>query len=107
MRAWQTFVDAGIAVINDMDERRTTREDSIVFPNGWVGSIVPDRSGEGWSVAMCDWNGYFDWDALKPYGRENGTIYCATEEDVCEALTIIQGIKNNNYFEPLEHYFTV
>lgn len=80
-------------VINDMDERRRTSETSIVFPNGWVASIVknlfyPEKEAE-YSVAMCDYNGYFDWHTLNKYGADNGCFYCNSELEIiiaCETI---------------------
>ena len=67
-------------VINDLGEYRQTCERSIVFPNGWVASIVensgndtyhPDmkvtkefKSDKKYSVAICDYNGSFNWSIL-------------------------------------------
>ena len=92
-------------VINDMGEHRKTRERSIVFPNGWVASIVcyngtdvfssngthikEFKSNKKYSVAMCDYNGYFDWEILNQYGADEGCIYCNTELDIiiaCETI---------------------
>lgn len=80
-----------------------TNTASVIFPNGWVASII--RSNDDptkWSVAVCDYNGYFDWDVLKPFGTkkattkegrtyDTGCVICDTEERVCEVL---QGIKS-------------
>ena len=79
-------------VINDYGEHRRTREDSIVFPNGWVSSIVvsskyPEKGK--YSVAMCDYNGYFDWSILNGYGADNGELFCNTELEIiiaCETI---------------------
>jgi len=90
---WQKFIDEGINTVNDMGEKRETYEHSIVFPNGYVGSIVEYPKGE-FSVAVCDWNGYFNWNILKPFGTDQGTIICKTEEDVCNALLIIKSINS-------------
>ena len=92
-------------VINDYGEHRQTREHSIVFPNGWVVSIVendgvdvyhPDgrhtkeyKSNKKWSVAMCDYNGYFDWEILNQYGAIDGCLYCDDELEIiiaCETI---------------------
>lgn len=92
-------------VVNDYGEHRQTRERSIVFPNGWVASIVENngvdtykpngehikeiKSDKNYSVAMCDYNGYFDWDILNKYGAIDGCIYCDTELEllvVCETI---------------------
>lgn len=61
-------------VVNDYGEHRHTSDRSIVFPNGWVASIVENngvdtykpngehikefKSNKNYSVAMCDYNGY-------------------------------------------------
>lgn len=87
----QDFISKGISVVNDMGELRKTSDHSIVFPNGWVGSIV--GLDEGYSVATCDYEGYFNWDILKPYGAsEKGTIICKTENEVCNALAVIEAL---------------
>ena len=87
----QDFVDKGITVRNDMGEIRRTRDSSIVFPNGWVASII--KKDKEYSVAVCDYNGYFDWNVLKSFGESNGTIICNTEDKVCKALTIIENLE--------------
>jgi len=87
----QDFVQKGLTVINNMGEIRKTTESSIVFPNGWVGSIV-EADDEGYSVAVCDYDGYFNWDILKPFGTDKGTIICKNEEEVCKALAIIESL---------------
>lgn len=87
----QDFVNKGITVRNDMGEIRRTTNSSIVFPNGRVGSIV--KKGDKYSVATCDYNGYFDWDILNPFGKENGIILCKDEDEVCKALSVIESLK--------------
>lgn len=93
-------------VINDYGEHRYTRERSIVFPNGWVASIVendgidvyhPDRkhtkeykSYKKYSVAMCDYNGYFDWSILNQYGAIDGRMYCDDELEIIVACETIR-----------------
>lgn len=88
----QDFVKKGLAVTNEMGEVRKTTNSSIIFPNGWVGSIV--ENGEGHSVAVCDYNGYFNWDVLKPFGTTEGIIVCKDEGEICKALTIIESLNN-------------
>lgn len=92
-------------VVNDYNEHRQTKENSIVFPNGWVASIVKNdgidvyhpngkhtkeyKSDKKYSVAMCDYNGYFDWVLLNQYGAIEGCIYCDTELEIliaCETI---------------------
>ncbi len=90
----QDYINKGITVRNNMGEIRRTREGSIVFPNGWVASIVnPDDGKYKYSVAVCDYDGYFDWNILRPHGAsEKGTFLCNSEQEVCDALTIIENI---------------
>lgn len=92
-------------VVNDYNEHRQTKENSIVFSNGWVASIVRNngidvyhpngehtkeyKSDKKYSVAMCDYNGYFDWVLLNQYGAIEGCIYCDTELEIliaCETI---------------------
>ena len=93
-------------VINDYGEHRHTRERSIVFPNGWVASIVendgvdiyhPDgkhtkehKSNKKYSVAMCDYNGYFNWSFLNQYGGIDGCLYCDDELEIIVACETIR-----------------
>jgi hypothetical protein len=87
------FVKKGLTVVNDMGEIRISSDHSIVFPNGWVASIVKPMDGEAkYSVAVCDYNGYFNWNILKPFGEDNGVILCDSEEEVCKALIIIEAL---------------
>lgn len=86
-------------VVNDYGETRKTRENSIIFPNGWVASIVentqhPEKNAK-YSVAMCDYNGYFDWSILNQHGADNGCFYCDNEDEICKALTIIEGLRGS------------
>jgi len=86
----QDFVNKGVRVINDMGELRIPSKSSIPFPNGMGGGSIVTLD-EGYSVAVCDYEGYFNWDILKPYGAsEKGTIICKTEDEVCKALSIIE-----------------
>lgn len=83
-------------VINSMNEKRyTTRDGSrIIFQNGWVASTVrPSESPELYSVALCDYNGYFDWSILgKYFDTEDGAVICNTEEEVCKVLECIKNL---------------
>lgn len=97
-------------VVNCYGETRRTRENSIVFPNGWVASIVLNKgitvydssgisrkerpSHKKYSVAMCDYNGYFDWEILNQYGANGGCFYCDTEEEICNALSVIENLQS-------------
>lgn len=84
-------------VKNSYGEIRRTGLNSIVFENGWVASIVdntqyPEKNAK-YSVAMCDYNGYFDWDILKKHGADsNGCFYCNTEEEIQAACNIIRNL---------------
>lgn len=98
-------------VVNDYNEHRKTSENSIVFPNGWVASIVENdgvdvfhsngnhtkeyRSNKKYSVAICDYNGYFDWSLLNQYGAIEGRIYCETELDILIACETIRRLQNS------------
>jgi len=69
----------------------------IVFPNGWVASILDSTKHEmmgantRYSVAVCDYNGYFNWDVLIPFGAKNNGIFDTDSEDeVCRVLTVIE-----------------
>lgn len=78
-------------VTNDMGECRKTRpNNSIVFRNGWVASIIPTHDTRfEYSVAMCDYNGYFNWSILNNYGAHNGHFTCESELDIiiaCETI---------------------
>ena len=93
----------GIAeIINDMGERRITKENSIVFPNGWVASIVKKSDGGKnhhlYSVAMCDYNGYFNWKILNEYGATDGCFYCDNELDIIIACETIRRLPDTLKF---------
>lgn len=93
-------------VVNDYKEHRYTNDRSIVFPNGWVASIVENdgvdvykqngehikefKSNKKYSVAMCDYNGYFDWEILNQYGAVEGCIYCDDELEILVACETIR-----------------
>jgi len=87
----QDFINKGITIVNSMGEVRETRHSSIVFPNGRVASIVIEE--DNYSIATCDYDGYFNWDILKPFGAsKDGVIICKTEDEVCKALAIIESL---------------
>lgn len=92
-------------IVNSMGEHRKTRDSSIIFPNGWVASVIPNKgvtmydssgiskkeypSNKKYSIAMCDYNGYFDWSILNEYGAIRGCLYGDTELEViiaCETI---------------------
>lgn len=96
-------------VVNSMGEHRRTFERSIIFPNGWVASIVSNKgitvyhpsgsqtteyhSDKKYSVAMCDYNGYFDWSILNEFGGVDGCLYCDTELEIIIACETIRRYK--------------
>ena len=98
-------------VLNSFGEQRKTRENSIVFPNGWVASIRKNngidvyypngshrkefKSVKKYSVAICDYNGFFDWEILNKYGAIDGCIYCDTELEVLVACETIRRLEKN------------
>lgn len=94
MKTWEEFVTNGLnGVVNDMGETRNTTKNSIVFPNGWVASIVrSSKDNHNWSMAICDYNGYFDWNKLTPFGATRGCILCDTEEEVAKALAVVEAL---------------
>lgn len=89
---------------NDYGEMVYTTPSIIVFPNFTCASIIKRWDDDyrhiiGYSVAMRDWNGYFDWTAMNEYGAKDGCFCCDDENDVIEACEIIrhyQGCNNNN-----------
>lgn len=96
-------------VINCYGERRRTSERSIVFHNGWVASIVENdgvdvyhpngshtkeyMSNKKYSVAMCDYNGYFDWSVLNQYRAIDGCLYCDDELEIIVACETIRSLE--------------
>lgn len=94
MKSWIEYVRNGLnGVRNDYGRVRNSSTNSIVFPNGYVASILPLPTYGWYSVAACDWNGYFDWDIfpkedLSPYGGR----LCKTEDEVCAALDVISNL---------------
>lgn len=84
-------------VVNSMGERRYTRLGSIVFPNGRVASIVEseddkENTKKVYSVATCDYNGYFDWGVLNQFGATKGKFICNTELDIIIACEKIRNL---------------
>jgi hypothetical protein len=99
------FVARGLNnVINDTGEVRNTTNSSIVFPNGWVASILDKniepylKQTKRYSVAVCDYEGYFDWDALIPFGAQKeveegyGCFATDDEDEVCRILSAIENL---------------
>jgi alpha-glucosidase (family GH31 glycosyl hydrolase) len=101
----------GIKVVkNDMNEivqsKITDTGAQILFPNFWKASIVfnkpknggfivKDQNGKerSFSIAMCDYNGYFDWEILNKYGADHGCIYADTELELIVALETIRRLE--------------
>ncbi len=57
-------------------------------PNGE--HIKEFKSNKNYSVAMCDYNGYFDWDILNQFGAIDGCIYCDDELEILVACETIR-----------------
>ena len=94
MKTWNEFVEQGLRhVTDDYGEVRNTRKNSIVFTNGYIGSIWTVE--DGYSVSVSDWNGNFEWDMLDDVmWDEYGGVHCKDENEVCEMLTIIEALPN-------------
>lgn len=87
-------------IVNDYGEHRKTLPKSrIIFPNGWCASIVnKSKYSEEplYSVALCDYNGYFDWSTLVKFGSEpNGVFLCKTEDEIIKACEVIRQLSDN------------
>ena len=82
------------SVTNDYDEIVYGTSSHIIFPNFCCASIIAKKDDDGeimcYSVALCDWNGYFDWTVMNEYGATDGTFRCYSEDDVIEACEIIR-----------------
>lgn len=89
----------------DIEEISKDKDGNIELSNGCVVSIVENngvdtykpngehikefKSNKNYSVAMCDYNGYFDWDILNQFGAIDGCIYCDDELEIlvdCETI---------------------
>lgn len=92
MKTWNEFVENGLRnVENEYGEIRNTRKNSIVFPNGYIGSIL--EVPEGYSVAVCDWQGYFEWDIFEDSKWDKyGGVCCETEKELCECLAFVEAL---------------
>lgn len=66
----------------------------IYFSNGWYASIArnmsrPDKNAR-YSIAVSDYDGFFDWNVLDEYGADDGHFYCNTEEEIIKACEVIR-----------------
>ena len=95
----QDYVNEGLEyVIDEMGEiRKTTYSDtyiSIVFPNYRVASICVDENK--YSVAVCDYEGYFNWRTLDSFKKgdknKSGAVICYSEDEVCNILEYVKGL---------------
>ena len=92
----QDYVNKGLnGIVNQMGEIRNTEQSqygySIVFPNGYVASIINKEFY--YSIAVCDYEGYFDWKILNKFDdKYGGMVYCYTEDEVCNVLEFIEGL---------------
>lgn len=103
------FVERGLnGVVNDYGETLHTVYDdsyrtSIVFSNGYKASIINKGIDKDlntiYSVAVCDWNGYFDWEVLQRFGAEkgkenHGCVITTDEDEICRVLTVIEALRD-------------
>ena len=77
-------------VVDDYGKTVYTMSNHIVFPNFCCASIITKHDEGYYSVAMSDWNGYFDWNIMNEYGATNGCFICQDENDIIEACEIIR-----------------
>lgn len=85
--------------LDDFGNYVYTTSNHIVFPNFYCASIIKKWEEGGnivYSVAMCDWNGYFDWNLLNEYGATDGRFICQDENDIIKACEIIRNYKGCN-----------
>lgn len=87
-------------IVNDYGERiKTLHKSRIIFPNGWCASIVNKSKyleEPLYSVALCDYNGYFDWSTLVKFGsKPNGGFLCKTEDEIIKACEVIRKLPDN------------
>ena len=84
-------------VIDTFNEYVRTDKYHIVFPNGWIASIVPNLDHKEldakYSVAMCDYDGYFDWVILNQFGATKGCFYCNDDLEVLIACETIRRLR--------------
>lgn len=81
-------------VINEYGEVRRSNDHSLVFSNGYVASIVhPQDNSAKYSVAICDYAGYFWWNTLNQFPRNvYGAILCDTEDEVADVVEYIAAL---------------
>lgn len=84
-------------VIDAFNEYVQTNKHHIVFPNGWIASIVPNLSHKEidakYSVAMCNYEGFFDWEILNQFGATEGCFYCNTDLEILIACETIRRLR--------------
>jgi hypothetical protein len=83
----QDFVDKGLTIRDSMGETIESSDQSIVFHNGLIANVIKKKIG--YSIAVSDYDGYFNWNILKP----NGTILCYDENEACKALSKIERLR--------------
>ena len=93
----QDYVNKGLnGIVHQMGKIRNTEQSqygcSIVFPNGYVASIINKEFY--YSVAVCDYEGYFNWHILDKFNEneKSGAVICYTEDEVCNVLRFIEGL---------------
>lgn len=85
-------------IVNYNGETKHTSENYIIFKNGWIATIVENRNhpeiNGKYTVAMCDYCGYFDWRILNQYGAIDGCLFCNTELEIIIACENIRRQKS-------------
>lgn len=96
------YVSTSITILNDMDEViggfLSPEYARVVFPNGWYGGVAIRTDGT-YNVALKDYNTYMDFSRLVPFGKDNGTVDCKSEEEVCEVLDIIKRLNHSGSYD--------
>lgn len=90
------------SIVNDYEELRCSSISNsscrVIFPNGYYAHIVYNNSqpkkNAAYSVAVSDYNGWFDWGILKNFGYDDGRVYCNTEEEIIDACELIRNVYN-------------
>ena len=83
-----------ITCTNSRNETRIPSNNIMPFSNGYVASIHPtEEYEENFTVAVCDWDGYFDWEILKEHGaNDKGLILCNDELEIIVACETIRNL---------------
>lgn len=88
----EDYIKEGVNTFDSFGKLRETKNNSIVFKNDRVASIIRHSETE-YSVATCNYDGYFDWEVLKSLkGCKGGVVFCKNEEEVCKVLEFIKNL---------------